>query len=85
MSEFVDAEDFDQLVKVKRVAHVVPITAQQLLDAGLPLPPGIAPPPEPPRPSLWRRWRWAYLDAVRRMRERVGFWIAGYDPDDEDW
>ncbi|PAZ15672.1 hypothetical protein CLM62_12815 [Streptomyces sp. SA15] len=85
MSEFLDAEDFDRLGAVKRVGAFVPITAQQLLDAGLPLPEGMEPPPTPPRPSLYRRWRWGFLDAVRRMRERVGFWIAGYEPDDGDW
>lgn len=69
---------------VKRIAHVVPMSAQQLLDAGIPLPPGVERPPAPPRPPLYRRWRWAYLDAVRRLRERIGFWIAGYRPE-EDW
>ncbi|QIJ62559.1 hypothetical protein [Streptomyces sp. JB150] len=84
MSDFLGVDDFDRIGAVKRVGTYVPITAQQLLDAGLPLPPGMEPPPSPPRPSLYRRWRWAWLDGVRRWRERVGFWIAGYEPDD-DW
>lgn len=70
-------------VNVKLLAVHVPVTAQQLIDAGLPLPPGMEPPPEPPRPSLYRRWRWAWQDAVRRGRERVGFWIAGYEPEED--
>ncbi|GAB2714504.1 hypothetical protein [Streptomyces bullii] len=74
-----------QLGDVKRLAVHVPVTAQQLLDAGLRLPPGMEPPPAPPQPSLYRRWRWTWLDAVRRLRERVGFWIAGYEPGDSDW
>ena len=72
-------------LQVKKLGAFVPVTAEQLLDAGIPLPPGMEPPAPTPRPSLYRRWRWAYLDAVRRARERVGFWIAGYEPDDEDW
>ncbi|QTD96981.1 hypothetical protein [Streptomyces cyanogenus] len=72
-------------LQVKKIGHCVPVSGQQLLDAGLPLPDGMTPPPSPPRPSLYRRWRWAYLDAVRRGRERVGFWIAGYEPDDSGW
>jgi hypothetical protein len=76
--------NWDQ-VTVKSLSVHVPVTAQQLLDAGLPLPPGMEPPPVLPRPSLYRRWRWAWLDAVRHLRERVGFWIAGYDPHDGGW
>lgn len=70
---------------VKRMSVHVPVSVQQLLDAGVPLPPGVEPPLATPRPSLYRRWRWAYLGAVRRLRERVGFWIAGYEPDEADW
>ncbi|MGW1000468.1 hypothetical protein [Streptomyces sp. NPDC002520] len=72
-------------LQVKKLGVIVPVTAQQLLDAGIPLPPGMEAPSEPARPSLYRRWRWVFLDAVRRGRERVGFWIAGVDPDDLDW
>lgn len=75
----------EQRIELKRLTTCVPITAEQLLDAGLPLPEGMEPPSAPSRPSVYRRWRWAYLDAVRRLRERVGFWIAGYEPDDGDW
>ena len=75
----------ERRIEVKRLTTCVPITAELLLDAGLPLPEGMEQHPAPRRPSLYRRWRWAYLDGVRRMRERVGFWIAGYEPDDGDW
>lgn len=82
MSEASGTEYTDGPVAVKRLSAHVPVTAQQLLDAGLPLPPGMEPPPPSPRPSLYRRWRWTWLDAVQRLRERVGFWIAGWEPDD---
>jgi hypothetical protein len=82
VSGFLDADDVDRSFAVKRVAHVIPVSVQQSLDAGLPLPEGMEPPPPAPQPSLCRRWRWAWLDAVRRTRERVGFWIAGYEPDE---
>ena len=72
-------------VTVKRIAHQIPVTAEQLLDAGLPLPPGMEPPPPTPRPSLYRRLRWTLREKIGRARERVGFWIAGYTPDDTDW
>ena len=74
-----------QPITVKLIATHIPVTAQQLLDAGLPLPPGMTPPPPTPRPPLYRRLRWAYLERVQNLRERVGFWIAGYTPDDSDW
>jgi hypothetical protein len=77
-------DDISQPITVKRLGIHVPVTAEQLLDAGLPLPPGMEPPPPTPRPSLYQRWRWAYREKVERMRERVGFWIAGYEPRD-DW
>jgi len=78
-------DDTDQPITVKRIAHLVPVSAQQLLDAGLPLPPGMEPPPPMPRPSRLRRLRWAYRERVHNVRERVGFWIAGYTPDDSAW
>ena len=80
-----ETDDISQPLTVKRIAAQVPITAEQLLDAGLPLPPGMEPPKPAPRPSLYRRWRYAWSDAVQRGRERVGFWIAGYQPDDRYW
>lgn len=70
---------------MKRIGVVVPVTAEQLLDAGLPLPEGMEMPPAPPQPPWHRRLRWAWRAAVSRARERVGFWIAGYEPDDGDW
>ena len=78
-------DDTGQSITVKLIAHQIPVTAQQLLDAGLTLPPGMTPPPPTPRPSLCRRLRWAYRECVQNVRERVGFWIAGYTPDDTDW
>lgn len=79
-----DEEMTAHVLTVKKIAHVAPMSAQQLLDAGIPLPPGMEVPPEPPRPPRRRRLRWACRNAVRRLRERVGFWIAGYRPE-EDW
>ena len=78
-------DDITPPITVKRIGLHIPVTAEQLLDAGLPLPPGMKPPPPTPRPSLYRRLRWAYLERVQNVRERVGFWIAGYTPDDSDW
>lgn len=78
-------DDADQPITVKLIAHQIPVTAEQLLDAGLPLPPGMTPPPPTPRPTLYRRLRWAVREKIDRARERVGFWIAGYTPDDSDW
>jgi hypothetical protein len=72
-------------ITVKRIGATIPVTAEQLLDAGIPLPPGMEPPPPAPRPSRYQRLRWAYREKVSRARERVGFWIAGYTPDDPDW
>jgi hypothetical protein len=69
----------------RKTGFVVPVSAEQLLDAGLPLPDGMEPPVPPARPSLYRRCRWAVSDAVHRVRERVGFWIAGHTPDDWSW
>lgn len=80
-----ETDDTSQPITVKRITAQVPITAEQLLDAGLPLPPGMTPPPPTPRPSLYRRMRWAYRERVQAARERVGFWIAGYTPDDSGW
>jgi len=78
-------DDTTPPITVKRIAHQIPVTAQQLLDAGLPLPPGMEPPPPTPRPPLYRRLRWTVREKIDRVRERVGFWIAGYTPDDTDW
>jgi len=72
-------------ITVKRITTQVPVTAEQFLDAGLPLPPGMELPPPVPRSSLYRRWRWACQEKVGRTRERVGFWIAGYRPGDSGW
>lgn len=73
-----------QDLQVKRLSVFVPVTAEQLLDAGVRLPPGMEPPA--PRPLSRRmRWRIAHAEFVWSLRRRVGFWIADYEPDDEDW
>ncbi|MET9086154.1 hypothetical protein ABZX77_30485 [Streptomyces sp. NPDC004237] len=74
-------------LQVKRLAALVPVTAEQLLDAGLPLPAGMEPPPAPRPLSRRIRWRMARADFIATLRRRVGFWIAGYEPcdDDGDW
>ncbi|MFI1767512.1 hypothetical protein ACH41H_36445 [Streptomyces sp. NPDC020800] len=72
-------------LEVKVLAHVVPVSAQDLLDAGLPLPPGMEPPPAPRPLSRRQRWRMARADFTWAMRRRIGFWIAGVEPDDGGW
>ncbi|MGW4886916.1 hypothetical protein [Streptomyces murinus] len=71
---------------VKKIAHVVPVSIEQLLDAGHPVTPEMAAAVRPtPKLSRRARWRMARAEAVERLRRRIGFWIAGYEPDDEDW
>ena len=36
--------------------------------------------PPPPKPTRWQRLKWK----VNGVRQRIGFWIAGYEPEDED-
>lgn len=74
-----------QDLQVKKLGAFVPVTAEQLLDAGLPLPDGMAPPPAPKPLSRRMRWRMARAEFVWSLRRRVGFWIANYEPDDGDW
>lgn len=77
--------DVPEYLEVKKIAHFVPVSAQALLDAGLPLPPGMEPPPPPkPLPRILRL-RLAWAEFVWTARRRLGFWIADYSPDDEDW
>jgi hypothetical protein len=78
--------DYEQL-QVKKLGAYVPVTAEQLLDAGLPLPPGMEPPaPYVPTRLPWRTcWRRARAERIYNLRRRVGFWIANYEPDDGDW
>lgn len=76
--------DVPEALAVKRLTAYAPVTAEQLVDAGLPLPEGMALSPELPRPSWYRRRRRAWLRAVQTLRERLGLWIAGYDPDEGD-
>jgi hypothetical protein len=80
-----DHDDTSPPITVKRLGVHIPVTAEQLLDAGLPLPPGMEPPPPTPRWPWHRRLRWRVREAVYSARERVGFWIAGYTPDDSGW
>lgn len=75
------AEKFGVAGDVKKLSVYVPVSAQQMLDAGLPLPPGVEPPAAMPRLAWHKRVRWAFADWRFRTRERVGFWIAGYTPD----
>ncbi|MET7776317.1 hypothetical protein ABZU94_10430 [Streptomyces mirabilis] len=74
-------------LQVKKLGVFVPVSAEQLLDAGLPLPPGMEPPPPyKPTPLPWRtRWRMARAERLYNLRRRIGYWIANYEPDDEDW
>lgn len=79
------APDDTPHLTVKRLSVPMLVTAEQLLDAGLPLPPGMEPPPPAPRWPWHRRLRWTLREKVDRTRERIGFWIAGYTPTDSDW
>lgn len=72
-------------LQAKKLTTFVPVTAEQLLDAGLPLPPGMEPPPAPKPLPRRVRWRMARAEFIDRLRRRVGFWIAGYEPDELDW
>jgi hypothetical protein len=72
-------------LQVKKHAVAVPLSVEQLLDAGLPLPPGMEPPPEPKPLSRRLRWRMARAEFIWSLRRRIGFWIADYEPSDEDW
>lgn len=72
-------------LSVKRVGVFVPVPLEQLLDAGMPLPPGMQPTPAPKPLSRRMRWRMARAECVWSLRRRVGFWIANYEPDDGDW
>lgn len=75
------------VLDVKKASTVIPMSIEQLLDAGILLPPGMeAPPPYTRKPLPWRvRWRMACANRIDKWRRRVGFWIAGFEPDDEDW
>lgn len=86
--EFPEPPDDDMaahVLTVKKIAHVVPVSAEDLLDAGIPLPPGVEPPPAPEPLSRRLRWRMARAARIEALRRRVGFWIAGYEPRDDDW
>lgn len=74
-----------QDLQMKKLSVFVPVSAEQLLDAGVRLPPGMEPPPAPRPLSRRMRWRIAHAEFVWSLRRRVGFWIADYEPDDEDW
>lgn len=73
------------VLKVRRVSALIPMSAEQLLDAGIPLPPGMAAPARPAPLSRRVRWRMARATLIRSVRQRIGFWIAGYEPRDDDW
>jgi hypothetical protein len=72
-------------VQVRTLTAFVPVSAEQLLDAGIPLPPGMEPPAAPEPLPRRVRWRAARAEFIDRLRSRIGFWIAGVEPDDEDW
>lgn len=80
-----DGQDLPLNLTVKRISTYVPVSVEQLVDAGVPLPPGVEPPPAPARLPRLMRWRMQLGWSLWSLRQRVGFWIAGYEPDDEDW
>lgn len=65
-----------------KVTYLYPVSAEQLIDAGMEPPPGYVPRPFiqlTRRQVMLMRWHsWVY-DA----RRRIGFWIAGWEP--EEW
>ena len=78
--------DVPEHLQVKKLGIYIPVSAEQLLDAGLPLPDGMEPPAAPKPLPRRIRWRMARADFIETLRHRVGFWIAGYEPrDDWDW
>ncbi|MEU2924199.1 hypothetical protein ABZ636_03930 [Streptomyces sp. NPDC007251] len=70
---------------VKRITAYVPVSAEQLLDAGLPLPPGVKAPEARWRPSVLLRLKWWVSQHLWAGRRKLGFWIAGYEPDEYGW
>lgn len=77
--DVIDATDLS--MSARKIVHHVPVSAQQLIDAGIPLPPGM----EPPQPVViprWSRVRYRIREAMGNARRRVGYWIAGDSPDD---
>jgi|1185.fasta_scaffold00311_2 hypothetical protein len=77
--------DFPEHLEVKRFGYLIPVSAEALIDAGLPLPDGMEPPPASPPVPWQKRLRWAWRDFLWNSRRRVGFWIAGYEPEDDWW
>jgi hypothetical protein len=75
-------------LQAKKLGAMLPVSVEQMLDAGMPVPPGLADGLLPARKPLSRRirWRMARAEFIETLRRRVGFWIAGYEPDDDwDW
>lgn len=61
-------EEFD----VNKVSHWLPVSVEELIDAGHPPPPGYVA-PTPPRIKRRHRLLWWIQD----KRRQFGFWIAG--------
>lgn len=60
-------------MEVKKLRTFIPVTAEEMADAGYP---GYAP-PTPRKLTRRQRWSLAFHGAVYDARRRVGFWIAG--------
>lgn len=66
---------------VKRLSAVIPVSAEQLVDAGMPLPPGVELAP-PVKWTLRQRIRYRVREAIWSARRHVGRRIAGASPDE---
>jgi hypothetical protein len=76
----VDPDDLPEF-KVRKMSTFVPMSCCVLTDAT-----GVdhCDHPKPPPPPWWRQLRWLVMSRWWRLRERVGYAIAGHDPRDDD-
>lgn len=78
--EPVDITDYS--MSVKKMSTVIPVSAEQLIDAGYDVP-GYRPTNVRLSWSRWRRLKWAAIAAKDPARMHVGCWIAGIEDPDE--
>lgn len=71
-------------IQAKKITAYIPISIEHAIDLGFPPPPGYVPPPSPPRPRGLRRLRIWWACWKYDARRKLGFWIAGHNPENED-
>jgi hypothetical protein len=70
----------DPDLKVRTIATLIPVSTEDAMDLGL------IPDTRPPAVCTRRqRLRWAVWNGVRRLRLRLGSWIAGQDLDPDGY